>query len=95
MTFCSIPGCTNRKKNKNYAQLEKERKDNCIISFHMFPKDIEKKKKWLEALNLQNYCPPKTGAVCSEHFKEQSFDSQHFLRKLKKDALPRVRTIKS
>ncbi|XP_076675634.1 uncharacterized protein LOC143372897 isoform X1 [Andrena cerasifolii] len=88
MSFCIVPGCTNRKKNKNYVQLEKESRDNNIISFHIFPRDIERKKKWLEALNLQNYCPPKTGAVCSEHFKEQNYDSQHTLRKLKKDALP-------
>lgn len=65
------------------------------LFFFSFPRDIERKKKWLVALNLQNYCPPKTGAVCSEHFKEQNYDSQHSLRKLKKDALPCVCTIES
>lgn len=88
MSFCIVSGCTNRKKNKNYEQLEKENKNNKTIAFHIFPKDIEKKKKWLKALNLENYNPPKTGAVCSEHFKEYDYNLEHTLRKLKREAVP-------
>lgn len=88
MSFCIVSGCTNRKKNKNYKQLEKENKTNKTIAFHIFPKDIEKKKKWLKALNLENYSPPKTGAVCSEHFKEYDYNLEYSLRKLKGGAVP-------
>ncbi|XP_011858377.1 PREDICTED: uncharacterized protein LOC105555934, partial [Vollenhovia emeryi] len=47
-----------------------------------------RKQKWLESLNIQNYDPPKSAAVCSEHFKEQDYESNHSYRKLKKDAIP-------
>lgn len=66
-----------------------------IYLFFSFPKDVEKKNKWLKALALEKYNPPKTGAVCSEHFRKEDYETNSSLRKLKKDAIPYVRTKKS
>jgi len=45
-----------------------------IYIFSRFPRDVEKRDKWLKTLNLENYNPPKTVAVCSAHFKEENYE---------------------
>ncbi|KAL1488508.1 hypothetical protein ABEB36_014974 [Hypothenemus hampei] len=90
MSFCVVNGCKNRKSKKNWEQeeIEKSRKEN--ISFHMFPKDIEKQKKWLAALNLINYTPCKSAAVCSVHFKNSDYVPGAAIKKLQSNAVPHV-----
>ncbi|XP_028048274.2 THAP domain-containing protein 2 [Monomorium pharaonis] len=88
MSFCVIFGCNNRINKKNIEQVEKEKAANKKFSFHLFPRDVEKRNKWLKALNLENYNPPKTAAVCSAHFKEKNYVQNCSFRKLKEDAVP-------
>lgn len=58
--------------------------------FFRFPQNIERKNKWLEALNLKNYTPRKTAAVCSANFRKNDYEPGHSYHKLKKDAFPYV-----
>lgn len=58
-----------------------------------FPQDIEKREKWLGALCLKGMQVRKTAAVCSAHFQEEDYESEHSLRKLKKYAVPFVSTM--
>jgi len=61
-----------------------------IYFFSRFPQNIERKNKWLEAINLKNYIPRKQAAVCSAHFREDDYEPKYLFRKLKKDAVPYV-----
>ncbi|RLU15115.1 hypothetical protein DMN91_013002 [Ooceraea biroi] len=93
MGYCIVSGCSNRSSNKrkNWEQLEKENNHN-KFSFHLFPKDPDKCNKWLEALGLKNWYPCKTAAVCSAHFKEEDYEPNLALKRLKKDAVPYLPT---
>ncbi|XP_071643028.1 THAP domain-containing protein 2-like [Temnothorax longispinosus] len=53
-----------------------------------FPKNDNKRQKWLEVLHLNNYNPPKYGAVCSAHFREVDYDTNNIRRTLKRNAVP-------
>lgn len=55
-----------------------------------FPKDTDKKNKWLEALNMKNWSPCKTVAICSAHFKEDDYEPHLLSKRLKKYAIPYV-----
>ncbi|KAL6260887.1 hypothetical protein P5V15_008414 [Pogonomyrmex californicus] len=46
------------------------------------------RKKWLEALQLENYESTKSAAVCSVYFKNTDYELNHANHKLKKDAVP-------
>ncbi|XP_011859996.1 PREDICTED: THAP domain-containing protein 2-like [Vollenhovia emeryi] len=91
MSFCIVYKCKNRHSKKNAEQIEMEKIFNRKISYHLFPKDIERRQKWLKALQLENYEPKKSAAVCSSHFKDTDYEINHANRKLKKDAVPHVR----
>ena len=89
MVFCNAFGCSNS---------DKHRKDG--VSFHRFPKDVELRKRWVNALRLvslpENFL--QTGRVCSEQFTADDFqrDLQAEMlggrgrRQLKPGAVPSV-----
>ncbi|XP_029047078.2 THAP domain-containing protein 2-like isoform X1 [Osmia bicornis bicornis] len=91
MSFCVVHGCKNRHSKKNIQQIELENSSEQKISFHLFPKCILRRSKWLKAIQLEKYIPTKTAAVCSAHFKEADYELNHPQRKLKKDAIPYLR----
>ncbi|XP_028046906.1 uncharacterized protein LOC105828221 isoform X2 [Monomorium pharaonis] len=76
MTFCMVFGCKNRPDHKNYEQLEEEKTTNKKFSFHL--------NEWLKTLYLENYNLHKRATVCSAHFKEENYEPNHLLHKLKK-----------
>ncbi|XP_077280020.1 THAP domain-containing protein 1-like [Temnothorax americanus] len=88
MKICVVAGCKNREENKNTEQENKENEMRHSFSFHLFPKNDNKRQKWLEVLHLNNYNPPKYGAVCSAHFKEVDYDTNNIRRTLKRNAVP-------
>lgn len=51
---------------------------------------MERRKKWLKILQLENYKPVKSAAVCSVHFKDTDYELNHTNRKLKREAVPYV-----
>lgn len=88
MSFCIVSGCRNRRNKKNTEQLDLEKALNKNISFHLFPIDVERRKKWLKAVQLENYEPPKSATVCSVHFKDTDYELNNTKPKLKIDAIP-------
>lgn len=73
MVSCAACGCSRTPKN-----MEKG------ITFHRFPKDSEKKRAWMKALNLTDSDITTNSCLCSEHFAPECFDrsSQSKLRLL-------------
>jgi hypothetical protein len=43
------------------------------IFFYRLPKNIIRREKWLLSIAPPDFVPSKWTAVCSEHFKEDSF----------------------
>nr|XP_053649362.1 uncharacterized protein LOC128700283 isoform X2 [Cherax quadricarinatus] len=54
--FCCAVGCSNRQGDK------------LNLAFHRFPKDLERRKKWISALRRKNWEPTQYSRLCSEHF---------------------------
>ena len=91
---CCVPFCQNR-RNKTP-----------LLSFHMFPKDISLKKKWIAAIKRDEgpeFCVTNITVICSEHFVETDYAignrqgsttrpsrSRKTLRRLKKNAVSTV-----
>ncbi|KAK7872254.1 hypothetical protein R5R35_012109 [Gryllus longicercus] len=57
---CCVPGC-----NSNYDSFLKTNKPVTTFSF---PKDEERRKKWLLAIRRKNWMPSASSSVCAEHF---------------------------
>ncbi|XP_012146342.1 uncharacterized protein LOC105663246 isoform X2 [Megachile rotundata] len=63
-------------------------------SFHTFPKDEIRRKKWIEALNLSDVSFLSTKIICSDHFDRKSFYYSDELRRrqrLRPEAVPQIR----
>jgi len=60
------------------------------IIFCRFPKDKDKRSKWLQAINRNNV--PRCAQLCSNHFKPSDYQETIYgLRSsLKKTAIPRI-----
>ena len=77
---CSAFGCQNRfNKDSN-------------IRFHAFPKDPERRKKWIQAVRRVNFQPTAYDKICSEHFLPSDYrqGSNLTLKLLNNDAVPSV-----
>jgi len=48
---------------------------------------MERRKKWLKALQLENCKPLKSAAICSAYFKNTDYELNYTNRKLKKDVV--------
>lgn len=58
---CCAVGCS------NHNMMEKK------LSFHLFPTDPERRRKWVKAVNRQaqdglEWSPARTTVLCCEHF---------------------------
>ena len=76
---CSIFGCI--KKHSKGGDT----------SFHAFPKDPDIRSQWILATRRQNWNPPKSAWVCSDHFNKNDFVEMfpgQVRKKLKKGAIP-------
>ena len=56
---CSALGCTNRDSEASRSKG---------IKFYRFPKNEEKRKLWLKALEREDFDPSESAAICSIHF---------------------------
>jgi hypothetical protein len=60
------------------------------IFFYRLPKNIIRREKWLLSIAPPDFVPSKWTAVCSEHFKEDSFVKNEKYTTLAKNAIPSV-----
>ena len=78
---CAAYGCTNKGvKGSN-------------LSFHVFPKNPERREKWVRALRRDNFTATDATVICSDHFLTTDYkdDEIGYSKKiLKNDAVPSV-----
>lgn len=74
------------KECKNLKRLIPE---NAVLSFHRLPKDKNRRKQWLSALNITTEIPDKAVKfVCSNHFENDQFLTYTEIRVLVPSAVP-------
>ncbi|GBN24837.1 hypothetical protein AVEN_265144-1 [Araneus ventricosus] len=48
------------------------------VTFHCFPKDVERRKIWGIKIRRENFKATKSSRLCSKHFSPDSFDREKF-----------------
>ncbi|KAJ8704942.1 hypothetical protein PYW08_012262 [Mythimna loreyi] len=79
---CSVKNCTSdtRRNNKRNG-----------VTFHMFPKQVNLRSAWVEALGIPDWEPKERSTICSEHFRKEDFyETKGGLRRIKCGAVPIV-----
>ena len=91
---CVVPGCKSGYGTKNVFPPG--------VTKHRFPKDLELRKRWRDAIPRADWEPTDHSRICSLHFDDSDYNSQHQdsnkhrkndpdlkVRRLKEDAIPR------
>ncbi|TRY77895.1 hypothetical protein TCAL_08111 [Tigriopus californicus] len=78
---CSAFGCVNRAK-KGISSWE--------TSFHCFPQVPELRQKWVHAIRRHNFTPTRWSSICSDHFRDEDFESNLEVKRLKSEAVPSI-----
>ncbi|XP_050507895.1 THAP domain-containing protein 2-like [Diabrotica virgifera virgifera] len=84
MPSCAFPSC-------NYnARMNKENLTK--ISLHCFPKDVKRRKAWIQFVNKENWEPSKGSRLCTKHFAERDVDrtSLAYPIRLRENAIPTI-----
>ncbi|CAN8016889.1 unnamed protein product [Ixodes persulcatus] len=86
--FCCAVGCHNDRGAK---------KD---VTFHVFPRDLQRRARWIAAVRRAHWVPTKASRLCSVHFTNESYELSSRLSKefglgqraprLKPDAVPTI-----
>ena len=82
VSSCSAFGCKNRKIVSRPH-----------LKFHSFPKDPERRLKWIQAVRRANFNPISSTKICSDHFVPSDYkDESIYLTRalLKEEAVPSV-----
>uniref|UniRef100_A0A1Y1K320 THAP-type domain-containing protein n=4 Tax=Photinus pyralis TaxID=7054 RepID=A0A1Y1K320_PHOPY len=88
MVGCCVVFCTNRSSKPSKRQIKEENENK--ITFHIFPKDAERKQRWKNAIRRENWEPSNNSVVCSAHFRTTDFINSANICKLKMSAVPSV-----
>ncbi|XP_062326108.1 THAP domain-containing protein 6-like isoform X1 [Osmerus eperlanus] len=79
--FCAAYGCSNRRC------LETKTRG---ITFHLFPKTGERRRKWEVALRRDGFSASDRTLLCSEHFRSEDFDRTGQTVRLKDGVVPTI-----
>ncbi|XP_030767347.1 THAP domain-containing protein 1 A-like [Sitophilus oryzae] len=60
------------------------------VTFHRFPKDPERRKRWVLEMRLAHWTPTNNDRVCSKHFEERWFYKCDTKRRLLDLAVPTI-----
>ncbi|XP_050517552.1 THAP domain-containing protein 2-like [Diabrotica virgifera virgifera] len=83
MASCAFPLCTNNKR--------KNQKNSTGITFHSFPKDVEKRKAWVQFVHRENWEPATSSKLCTKHFAERDVDRTSLVCiRLRENAVPTI-----
>ncbi|XP_064215744.1 THAP domain-containing protein 5 isoform X2 [Tribolium castaneum] len=74
---CCAYGCTQRATKKG-------------VTFHAFPRDPALRKKWVIAINRDNFVPTENSRICGKHFQDSDYIIQIGKKRLENDAVPSV-----
>lgn len=59
-----------------------------LVSVFYFPKDEDRKKKWVKFVHRKDWTPTKNSVICIKHFHEKYIDRSYPRLRLKPDAVP-------
>lgn len=45
-----------------------------VTIFYRFPRNVELRQRWIDAVRRDNFVPSKTAVLCSAHFAEEDLD---------------------
>ncbi|XP_058855486.1 THAP domain-containing protein 2-like isoform X1 [Acipenser ruthenus] len=62
----------------------------CGNTFHLFPKNIERRQLWVARMRRQEFKPSNRAVLCSDHFEEAYFDKTGQTVRLRPDAVPTI-----
>ncbi|XP_008299723.1 THAP domain-containing protein 6-like isoform X2 [Stegastes partitus] len=79
--FCAAYGCSNRRGVESRARG---------ITFHLFPKTRERRRKWELALRRKGFAAADRTVLCSEHFRSQDFDRTGQTVRLRDGVVPSI-----
>ncbi|XP_029916344.1 THAP domain-containing protein 6-like isoform X2 [Myripristis murdjan] len=79
--FCAAYGCSNRRCVETRARG---------ITFHLFPKTGERRRKWERALRRKGFAATGRTLLCSEHFRGEDFDRTGQTVRLKDGVVPSI-----
>ena len=82
VSSCTVYGCKNR--------WTKEKPN---LKFHSYPKDPQRRRRWLHAVKRVNFDPSDQVKICSEHFLQSDYKQREDLSSrffLKDNAIPSV-----
>ncbi|XP_022084441.1 THAP domain-containing protein 6-like [Acanthaster planci] len=83
-TPCAAIGCPNRNDRGTRAKG---------ITFHRFPTDKNRQKKWVANLKRGHWEPSPNAQVCSNHFTPQSFDRTGQTVRLREGVEPTILSV--
>ncbi|XP_058468913.1 THAP domain-containing protein 6-like [Solea solea] len=78
---CAAYGCSNRRCLKTRTRG---------ITFHLFPKTRERRRKWELALRRDSFAASDRTLLCSEHFRSEDFDRTGQTVRLKDGVVPSI-----
>ncbi|XP_069006107.1 THAP domain-containing protein 6 [Embiotoca jacksoni] len=76
---CAAWGCRNRRSTQTKSRG---------ITFHRFPKDKASRRQWEVAVRRKGFSASETSVLCSDHFKQEDFDSTGQTVRLRDGAKP-------
>ncbi|KAH1006881.1 hypothetical protein HUJ05_007572 [Dendroctonus ponderosae] len=80
MVSCVSCGCSLTPKHKT-----------CGVTFHSFPKDPNRRTKWIQFVNKFEFIPKRSSVLCSHHFADDCFDRSSKLQvRLLANAIPTI-----
>ncbi|XP_077391094.1 THAP domain-containing protein 6-like [Festucalex cinctus] len=79
--FCAAYGCANERSLQTRSRG---------ITFHKFPKGIERRRQWELALRREGFIANDRSLLCSEHFVGEDFDRTGQTVRLKAGSLPQI-----
>ncbi|KAG7508147.1 hypothetical protein JOB18_004183 [Solea senegalensis] len=78
---CAAYGCSNRRCLKTRTRG---------ITFHLFPKTRERRRKWEVALRRDSFAASDRTLLCSEHFRSEDFDRTGQTVRLRDGVVPSI-----
>ncbi|XP_058811440.1 THAP domain-containing protein 5-like [Topomyia yanbarensis] len=93
MSKCHVPNCHNRSFKKTHHQTYL---DPDQVSFHRFPYNEKRRKKWLDFLGIDSSTDTTNMFICSRHFRRDCFHDLVYLttikqrRRIRFDAIPTI-----
>ncbi|XP_008275573.1 THAP domain-containing protein 6 isoform X2 [Stegastes partitus] len=79
--FCAAYGCSNQRSVDTRARG---------ITFHVFPKTGERRRKWELALRRKGFAAAGRTMLCSEHFRREDFDRTGQTVRLRDGVVPSI-----